>query len=98
MDGPNLPVVVVEWFDAVDWESPIALSEVSARHRPELVQSIGWLLKEDEVGVLIGCEYYDEMYRRTEFIPHVNIKSVTRFKLTKPRAHKPVRTEPEVSN
>ena len=86
---PKLPVVIVEWLDAVDWESPIALSEVATRHRPETVQSIGWLLKEDEIGVQIGCEYYDEMYRRTEFIPRVNIISVTPFSLSRKRTPKP---------
>jgi len=98
MDSPKLPVVVVEWLDAVDWDSPIALSEVATRHRPELVQSIGWLLKEDEAGVLIGCEYYDEMYRRVEFIPRVNIKSTTRFKLTKPRERRPAAPGPKTND
>ena len=88
MSGVKLPVVIVEWLDAVDWESPIALAEVGTRHRPEKVLSIGWLLKDDADGVTIGCEYYDEMFRRTEFIPRVNIKAVTPYHLAKPRAKK----------
>ncbi len=84
MQIPKLPFVMVEWFDAVDWESPVALSEVASRHRPEEVVSIGWLLKEDEIGVTLACEYYDETYRRTEFIPRINIIRVNHFRLTKP--------------
>ena len=81
----KLPLVIVEWLDAVDWESPVSLEEASSRHRPELVISVGWLLKDDEVGVLLADEYYDEMYRRMEFIPRVNIRSVTHYKLVRPR-------------
>ena len=88
MKQVDLPLVIVEWNDAVNWDSPVSLSDVTGCHRPEVVQTLGWVLKDDEVGISLATEYYDESYRGRSFIPRAMIITVTRFALTKPRKKK----------
>ena len=90
MKALNLPLVIVEWNDAVNWDSPVSLQDVAGCHRPEIVHTLGWILKDDEVGISLATEYYDESYRGRSFIPRAMIKTVTPYALTKPRKKKPV--------
>ena len=85
----TLPLVVVVWDDAwVKADEPVVMSEVAATHDPTTVHTIGWLLREDEKGVQLANEYYDDTYRGRTFIPRAMIKSLDRFVLTKPRQRK----------
>lgn len=85
---PQLPLVIVEWHDAVTFETPVGLADVSSMHRPEVVHTLGWVLREDEHGISLATEYYDESYRGRSFIPRNMIRAVTPFALTKPRMRK----------
>lgn len=85
----KLPLVVVEWDDACTFDSGATMKDVLASHRPERVTTIGWLMVDDEVGVMIACEFYDDTYRGRSFILRSMVRSVTPFTLTKPRKKKP---------
>jgi hypothetical protein len=85
---PTLAVVV--WDDA--WSGGndlITLKDVEEKHRPSVMQTLGWVLKEDFTGVFVANERCmdlgDECYRGSTFIPRSLIKSVTPFKLSVPR-------------
>lgn len=81
-----LPLVVVVWDDAwVRADEPLVLNEVSASHKPMTVHTIGWLLMEDERGVSVANEFYEETYRGRTFIPRAMVRTVTKFALAKPR-------------
>lgn len=86
--GPLLHVVV--WDDA--WSAGIellTLKEIEEKHRPSVMQTLGWMLKSDSTGVWIASERCldkgEECYRGHTFIPRQLIKSVTPFKLSTPK-------------
>lgn len=86
----KLPLVVVKWNDAwVKGDAPVVMSEVKHEHKPMPVTTIGWLLLDDEIGVQIANEFYDDAYRGRTFIMRSMVVSVTHHTLAKPR---PVRT------
>ena len=84
----RLPLVVLEWDDAWTTETPATL-DGHLVHKPERVTTIGWLLKDDAVGVQLANEFYDETYRGRTFVPRAMVVKMTPFKLTKPRTEKP---------
>jgi hypothetical protein len=85
----KLPLVVIVWDDAwVRAEESVAMGDVHATHKPMSITTIGWLLLENEDGISVANEYYDDTYRGRTFIPRAMVKSVTRFALTKPRLRK----------
>lgn len=84
----NLPLVVVTWNDAWTKEDGVAIDDVRMHHAPIVVTTIGYLLLQDEVGVSIANEYYDDIYRGRTFIPGGMVRSVTPYKLSKPRTPK----------
>jgi hypothetical protein len=66
---PTLPLVIVEWLDAWTNELGVTVEDVGASHKPMRVQTIGWLLKDDEVGVSLASEHFDDgSYRDRTFI------------------------------
>lgn len=90
----TLPLVVCEWADAwCDPTEPISLSEVHVQHKPKMIVTIGYLLLDNEVGVSIANEYYkdEDVYRGRTFILRSMVRSVTPYKLTKPRVRKPAK-------
>jgi hypothetical protein len=89
---PTLAVVV--WDDA--WSGGndlITLKDVEEKHRPSVMQTLGWVLKDDPAGVFVANERCmdlgDECYRGSTFIPRSLIRSVTPFKLQTPRKTRP---------
>ena len=93
----KLPLVVCTWNDAwVRAEEPITLAEVKASHKPLVIKTLGYLLLDDEVGVSLANEYYDEdgTYRGRTFVHRPMVISVKRFRLTKERGPK-VKLNPE---
>lgn len=86
----KLPLVVVEWLDARVWpDTPVSATDVAGYHKPEPVTTLGWVLQNDEVGISLATELYDDQYRGRTFIPKAMIVSVTRYKLSKVKAPKP---------
>lgn len=89
--------VFVEWKDAWGDSSDDARHDtVAAKHQPEIMETPGWLLYEDETGVSLFHERSksDGSYRGRTFIPRVLIVSVTEVRLVKPR-RKPATAVPE---
>lgn len=84
--SPSL--VVVRWNDAwVKAEENITLEDVRLSHAPLVVETIGWLLHEDEVGASIANEKYDGYFRGRTFIYRPMIISITPYNLTKKARH-----------
>lgn len=86
-------LVLVSWLDAwQDQENFATKHGIVSTHDPMPVQTIGWLIHEDERGVSVANEQSTQdgqtVYRGRTFIPRAMIKSVTPFKLTKPRTRK----------
>ena len=70
MKSTKLPLVIVEWADAkVDGDLPISVETAWETHKPMIIHTIGWVLREDEAGVSVANEYYDDTYRGRTFIP-----------------------------
>jgi hypothetical protein len=66
-----MQLVVVRWNDAwVDGTDPVSLADAAATHKPKVIETLGWILKEDEVGISIANEHYadEETYRGRTFI------------------------------
>ena len=82
----NLPLVLVTWKDAnVGGDDVVTPENVSAYHKPTVVSTLGWLLKEDEEGVTLVNEFYDEFFRGRTFIYRPMIVSIDHYNLAKPR-------------
>ena len=93
MSKPAVPLVVVKWQDAWTNELGVTLEDVGASHKPMPVTTIGWLLKDDEVGISLANEYFDDgSYRGRTFILRSMVVSCEPFALVKPR--KPKTKEP----
>lgn len=91
MAKPSLCVVV--WDDAQSNSvSSVTIKAIDEVHKPAVMQTLGWLLKEDEGGVSVANERCldqgDETYRGHTFIPRKMIISVTPFTLARPRVKK----------
>lgn len=84
---PRLPFVLVEWDDAwVVADSPATLIQARAAHRPERLTTVGWVLQDDETGIQVANEFFDDTWRGRTFIPRALVAKVTPFTLTKARA------------
>lgn len=94
MGKPKVPPFVsVVWKDA--WKSvdiEITLKNVQDFHKPALMETRGYLLMHDEVGITLANERCldkdDEAFRAPSFIPAAMVVSVSRVRLTlvKPKA------------
>ena len=91
MDDTKLPLVLVEWDDAwADATAAVTERDVGDSHKAEVIRTLGWLLKEDDKGVSVAAEYCaDGSYRGRSFIPRGMIRSMTHYRLVKPRKPKP---------
>lgn len=83
--GTELPLVLVTWHDAWINETPVTVEDVAASHKPEVIRTLGWLLRDDDTGVSLANEHYAGTYRGRTFIPRGMVVSVVRYTLTKPR-------------
>lgn len=88
-------LVVVKWLDAwQDQENFTTAHGIKATHEPMPVETIGWLVQDDEVGVSLANEQSTQdghdVFRGRTFVPRAMVQSVTPFKLTKPRKPKVV--------
>jgi hypothetical protein len=81
---------ILVWDDAhgkgADYVSHSTLHE---SHRPTVMQTLGWVLRDDEVGVSIANERCmddgEDYYRGYTFVPRSLVKSLTPFALSRPR-------------
>lgn len=90
----KLPLVLVTWNDANTGNDDVVTSDnVVAYHKPTIVSTLGWLLRDDEKGVTLVNEYYDEFYRGRTFIYRPMIISISPFNLSKPYKKKKVSNE-----
>jgi hypothetical protein len=91
------PFVIVVWDDAYGGaHTPTAEADMAAGHTPLVVQTIGWLLRDDDKGISLFNERYDDegttLWRGRSFIPRGMIRSVTPFNLSRPRRKPNVQT------
>lgn len=93
------PFVSVIWDDAwADATDSVGERDHDARHKPTVMETRGWLLRDDAAGVSLFNERCldkgEEIYRSRTYIPRLMIKDVIVWKLTKPRKPKP-KTPPQ---
>lgn len=81
----DLQLVLVEWLDANTDNDAVTLDNVNAYHKAWTVHTLGWCMREDEEGITLVTEYYDDAFRGRTFIPRAMIKSVTPYVLSRPR-------------
>lgn len=87
MDAPTLALVV--WNDASgSAEDPVTLDSVHEVHKPMQVTTLGWVLKDDDIGITLVNEFYSGVYRGRTTILRGMIVSVTHYKLTKAKLTK----------
>jgi|SRR5882672_8946356 len=95
----HVPLVECVWNDA--WEDEANFTSIHGAqltHKAMIVQTIGWLIIDNEVGVRIANERSadegGDVYRGITFVPRAMVKSVTPFTLTRQRKPK---SKPEVT-
>lgn len=96
----DLPLVLVEWDDACHFDSGATMRDVLASHKPERVTTLGWMMVDDAIGIMLASEFYDDMYRGRTLIPRAMVVKVTPVKLAKEKRHgsPAVRMRPDVSS
>lgn len=89
-------LVKVTWLDA-QASATNAYAEYEIPHAPIEINTLGWLLRQDEHGVSIANEWCtDATYRGLTFIPHGMIKAVEDIiKVPKKRKSR-AKIEPEI--
>ena len=86
----DFPLVIVEWQDAWSDEANFATAHgVKSTHEPMVVRTLGYVLVDDETGISVVAERSvqdgHDVFRGRTFIPRAMVKSVTPYKLSKPR-------------
>lgn len=85
-DVPKLPLVLAIWKDAnTGNDDVVTLENVTTYHKPTLVNTLGWLVHEDEEGLTIVNEFYDDAFRGRTFIYRPMLVKLIQFKLVKSR-------------
>jgi hypothetical protein len=78
-------VAIVVWDDA-HGSATKDVTEKELPHGPVTMTTMGWILREDDIGISIACERFGDegvdYYRGHTFIPHGLIKSCTKFNLS----------------
>jgi hypothetical protein len=73
---PPKAFVICEWADA-HGSATDTYSEKDIPHEPTLILTAGWLLRQDERGISIACEYCGASdYRGITFVPAAMINEV----------------------
>lgn len=83
-------LVLVAWLDAWQDQDNFATAHgIAATHEPMPVETLGWLIQDDPLGVSVVNEQSTQdghdVFRGRTFIPRAMIQSVTPFNLTKLR-------------
>ena len=89
--------VVCKWWDAwCDGVDDVTIEKVWEKHKPLEMETRGWILLDDEIGVSLFYERSGDQssYRGRTFIPRGMIKSIEDFPpKRKPRKVKPTNNE-----
>ena len=87
------PLVKITWQDA-HASTTVAYADHEIPHAAMEIQTVGWLLKEDEAGVSVANEFCsDATYRGYTFVPRGMIKSVQLLDRA-PKTKKPKKVKP----
>jgi hypothetical protein len=62
----NKPLVIVRWKDA-HGSATASYSEHAFPHEPKVMNTVGWLLRDDEIGVSVVAEYCEDRDDETPF-------------------------------
>lgn len=74
------PLVIVTWLDA-HGTGIGALREHELPHEALKIHTLGWLLRDDEKGVSVACEFCEDgAWRGVTFVPKVLVESVVPIK------------------
>lgn len=93
---PPKTFAMIVWDDAHGTSSDqFTEEEIQKKHKGARYQSYGWLIRSDEIGVTLVCEWEpaEKSYRAQMFIPRGMVVEEKTYRLTpprKPRAKKPV--------
>lgn len=79
---PGFVLITVRWNDA-HGSTALSYSLDELSHRPMVMDTVGWLLREDQEGISMANEYCpeDKTWRGVNFIPRgmiVEVKPVLR--------------------
>lgn len=93
--------VSVHWKDAwQDQENFSTAHGIRATHEPMPVETIGWLIVDDDVGISVANERSTQdgvdVFRGRTLVPRAMVVSVTPFNLTKTRKRKEPSPKPTV--
>lgn len=84
----------VTWLDAwADGVDDVTQDKVHEKHHPLEMQTRGWILLDDEIGISLFYERCTDplSYRGRTFIPRAMVKSVDDFPVKrKPKTKKPI--------
>lgn len=88
------PFVSVVWNDAwADGTETLNEGETDTNHQPTVMETRGWLIGDTPAGVSIWNERCldegAEAYRSRTFVPRAMVRSITEWKLVKPKKPKP---------
>jgi hypothetical protein len=73
-------LIKVQWLDAFGEVDKTIYSEHEISHKPLILESVGWLLKEDSEGITIAMDWNpseDFTYRNVGFIPSQMVMEVS---------------------
>ncbi len=89
----NRRLVLVTWHDAwQDTDNFASAHGIASTHQPLVVNTLGWIIADDEVGISVVNEHSHEdgteRFRGRTFIPRPMVQKVTEFALSKPRKKK----------
>lgn len=92
--------ILLSWDDAwVDGTATVTLKDVGETHKPEVIETAGWLLKADDMGVSLANERCaDGSYRGRTFVPKAMVRKITYCDLIKPRKPRAKKTIPPTDN
>src|SRR3990167_1320524 len=98
MDTPVF--ILCQWADAwCDPTAAVTLKDVIETHKPEIIETAGWLLVNDDVGVSLANERCaDGSYRGRTFVLKAMVRKITYCDLAKPRPKRAKKTTTTVSD
>lgn len=93
---PQGQLVILSWNDAHTDVAEFSMAELNDRHKPMVIETVGWLLRADtEFGVSLANEKTGpDTFRGFTFVPNGMINSLKPFK--NPRKRKP-KSEPTLT-
>ena len=86
------PIVIVRWNDAQSSATNVYTENNPSYHAPIVMETLGWLLKDDEQGVSVMTEVFVEegihQYRGHTFVPRAMVIEVTPISIQPTRSRK----------